>query len=68
MTASKSKWFVGSSSNRISGYTNNARANATLILQPPESEPTVLLSIAGVKPKPPKIVAAFDSALFAYIY
>lgn len=68
MTASKSKWFVGSSNSRISGSTKRALANATLILQPPDNEPTVLLSMFGVKPRPPKIVAAFDSALLASIY
>jgi hypothetical protein len=44
----------------MSGSTNNALARATLIRQPPESDPIVLLSIAGEKPKPPKIVAALD--------
>ena len=67
MTASKSKWFVGSSRSKMSGSTNRALASATLILQPPDSEPIVLLSIAGVKPRPPKIAAALDSALLASI-
>jgi len=49
----------------MSGYTNNALAKATLILQPPDIDPTVLCNIWGVKPRPPKIVAAFASALLA---
>ena len=67
MTASRSKWFVGSSSSKISGSTNKALARATLILQPPDNELIGLLSIAVVKPRPPKIAAAFDYALFASI-
>lgn len=65
MTASKSKWFVGSSNSKMSGSTKRALAKATLILQPPDKDPTVLFNILGVKPRPPKIVAAFDSALLA---
>lgn len=49
----------------MSGSTNKARARATLILQPPDNEPTGLWSIAWVKPKPPKIAEALASALFA---
>jgi len=68
MTASRSKWLVGSSSSRTSGSTKRALARATLILQPPDREPTGLLNISGVKPKPPKIIAALASALWASIY
>lgn len=67
MTASRSKWFVGSSNKRISGSTNKALARATLTLQPPDNEPTGLFIIACVKPRPPKIVEALDSALWASI-
>ena len=58
MTASKSKWFVGSSNKRISGATNNALARDTLILQPPDNDPTGLCNIACENPRPPKIAAA----------
>ena len=34
--ASKSKWFVGSSSNKIVGVANNAFANDTRIRHPPD--------------------------------
>lgn len=67
MTASRSKWLVGSSRSRISGYTNRALARATLILQPPDREPTVRFNMLGVKPRPPRMVAALDSALLASI-
>jgi len=67
ITASRSKWFVGSSRSRISGFTKSALAKETLILQPPESFSVGFLIISCVNPKPPRIYAALDSAKWASI-
>lgn len=67
-TAFKSKWFVGSSNNNISEFTNNALANDTLILHPPERFKVGLYIISWEKPKPLKSSQALDSAVLASIY
>ena len=63
--ASKSRWFVGSSSNRSVGLTNRARAKAILIRQPPEKSFVFVCCMEGVKPRPSRISAALVSALSA---
>jgi len=52
MTASKSKWFVGSSNNNISGSTNNALANDTLIRHPPDKFLVIVFYASWSKPRP----------------
>lgn len=50
MTASRSRWFVGSSSRRMSGSQNSILARAILILQPPESFRLGLVWASLLKP------------------
>jgi len=55
ITAFKSKWFVGSSNNNISEFTNNALAKEILILQPPDKSFVGEFIISCENPKPDKI-------------
>ena len=48
--ASISKWFVGSSKNKMSGLDNNNFKKAILVLSPPEKSPIFLFLSSLVKP------------------
>mmetsp|Transcript_11677 Transcript_11677/g.16749 ORF Transcript_11677/g.16749 Transcript_11677/m.16749 type:complete len:182 (+) Transcript_11677:2850-3395(+) len=65
MTASISKWFVGSSNSSNVGWINNARASDTLILHPPEKSFVNFDCIAWVNPNPCKMDLARVSAVSA---
>ena len=52
ITASKSKWLVGSSNSNTSERHIKACAKLRRIRQPPENELTALCSWSAVKPKP----------------
>lgn len=58
---------MGSSSNKMSGFTKRARARATRTLQPPDRLLIGLDNIWLVKPRPDRMVEARDSALCASI-
>lgn len=62
ITALRSKWFVGSSSNNSVGSKNRARARDTRIRQPPEKSLVGRSCIALEKPRPAKIRRARGSA------
>mmetsp|Transcript_25725 Transcript_25725/g.43116 ORF Transcript_25725/g.43116 Transcript_25725/m.43116 type:complete len:105 (+) Transcript_25725:1510-1824(+) len=47
ITASRSRWFVGSSSSSTSGSWNSACASATRMRQPPDSDATGVSIICG---------------------
>mmetsp|Transcript_35523 Transcript_35523/g.60402 ORF Transcript_35523/g.60402 Transcript_35523/m.60402 type:complete len:249 (+) Transcript_35523:1300-2046(+) len=67
MTASKSRWFVGSSSMRRVGSMNRARASEIRILHPPENILVGFVCISPSNPRPNKIRLAFASAELAPI-
>ncbi|RNA39521.1 hypothetical protein BpHYR1_050374 [Brachionus plicatilis] len=67
MTALRSKWLVGSSSNNNVGSMNKALAREILILHLPEKFLVNLCCIAWSKPRPDKIWQAFASAASAFI-
>lgn len=48
----KSKWFVGSSSNRISGAVKSSFARRSRVASPPESVDVFCLYSSKGKPKP----------------
>mmetsp|Transcript_27782 Transcript_27782/g.66136 ORF Transcript_27782/g.66136 Transcript_27782/m.66136 type:complete len:203 (+) Transcript_27782:1194-1802(+) len=62
MTASKSKWFVGSSSMSNVGSMKSARANEILILQPPLNILVGFVCISPSKPRPKRMRRALASA------
>mmetsp|Transcript_100067 Transcript_100067/g.288951 ORF Transcript_100067/g.288951 Transcript_100067/m.288951 type:complete len:192 (+) Transcript_100067:1089-1664(+) len=66
-TASKSKWFVGSSNMRISGRMNKAAAIAARTRQPPDIEESGAFCISSVNCNPARRVRARESAVFASI-
>mmetsp|Transcript_8617 Transcript_8617/g.27096 ORF Transcript_8617/g.27096 Transcript_8617/m.27096 type:complete len:87 (+) Transcript_8617:1089-1349(+) len=49
---SRSRWLVGSSSSRMLGLTNNARASATRMRQPPDMSLVARFIITLSKPRP----------------
>lgn len=65
MTASKSKWLVGSSKNSTSGSTNNALAMLSLIYHPPDNEFIGLFIISWLNPNPFNILDALAGYLSA---
>ncbi len=65
MIASRSKWFVGSSSSRISGSTNRAAAKATRIRHPPLNEENGSCNCSSLKPSPVNNREAFEGAEYA---
>uniref|UniRef100_A0A915JN29 Uncharacterized protein n=1 Tax=Romanomermis culicivorax TaxID=13658 RepID=A0A915JN29_ROMCU len=62
-----SNMLVGSSKSSKSGCRNSARANANLILQPPENSLVGRFCASKSKPKPTKMEAARAGALSASI-
>mmetsp|Transcript_382 Transcript_382/g.1462 ORF Transcript_382/g.1462 Transcript_382/m.1462 type:complete len:98 (+) Transcript_382:1478-1771(+) len=52
-----SKWFVGSSSNKMSAFMRMARASASFIFQPPERATTGPLIISSVNWKEESVEA-----------
>mmetsp|Transcript_705 Transcript_705/g.1276 ORF Transcript_705/g.1276 Transcript_705/m.1276 type:complete len:276 (-) Transcript_705:639-1466(-) len=60
-TASRSRWFVGSSSSRRSGEAKSAQARLTLILQPPLSLEVGESALESPKPSPARTFRARGS-------
>lgn len=58
MIALMSNMLVGSSNRSRSGFEKSARANANLILHPPENVLVARACISFVKPRPIKIIDA----------
>ncbi len=61
MTASRSKWLVGSSSNKISGSQKRIFAKAILILHPPDSFKLGLFWTSLEKPNLSNKIEAFET-------
>ena len=66
-TASKSKWFVGSSRSNKCGLTNSARARATRILHPPDMSLVGRAIICCENPRPWRIEPALASNVLGSI-
>mmetsp|Transcript_24572 Transcript_24572/g.41570 ORF Transcript_24572/g.41570 Transcript_24572/m.41570 type:complete len:161 (+) Transcript_24572:443-925(+) len=62
-----SKWLVGSSKSSSVGWMNSARARAIRMRQPPLNSFVFFCCLAGVKPRPHKMVEALASAVVASI-
>mmetsp|Transcript_27729 Transcript_27729/g.90753 ORF Transcript_27729/g.90753 Transcript_27729/m.90753 type:complete len:110 (-) Transcript_27729:673-1002(-) len=59
--ASRSRWFVGSSSSKSVGCTKSARARATRMRQPPDMSFVFFLSILSLNPRPTSSFVAWVS-------
>mmetsp|Transcript_3975 Transcript_3975/g.7582 ORF Transcript_3975/g.7582 Transcript_3975/m.7582 type:complete len:117 (-) Transcript_3975:566-916(-) len=57
-----SRWLVGSSNSKTSGWTKRAHASATRIRQPPDSILVGEFFISAEKPSPVKMACALASA------
>lgn len=50
-----SKWFVGSSSNRMSALNSMARASASFIFHPPDKLPMACACLSSLNPTEPRV-------------
>mmetsp|Transcript_24346 Transcript_24346/g.65834 ORF Transcript_24346/g.65834 Transcript_24346/m.65834 type:complete len:178 (-) Transcript_24346:247-780(-) len=62
-----SRWLVGSSSSKSSGWMNRARARATRMRQPPEKSLVIMCCFFSEKPRPVRMPVARARAVDASI-